>query len=163
MKRRVGRLATVLVIGLALPLAAAESAPSSWDRMKSLVGTWRGTFEGKPAQVSYVLVSDGTALMETLESHDSSQMVTVYHPDGSTLLMTHYCSIGNQSRMRAQPATGDRVEFALVDATNLGSADQHRMTRLVLTFREPDHLVQEWTAKSGNEEHVGRFEFTRKR
>ncbi len=77
-------------------VGAAEPAASSWDRMKSLVGTWQGTFEGKPARVTYALVSDGTALMETLESHDSSQMVTVYHPDGSTLLMTHYCSIGNQ-------------------------------------------------------------------
>ncbi len=40
---------------------------------------------------------------------------------------------------------------------------QHRMTRLVLTLRDPDHLVQEWTSRSGVEEHTGRFEFTRRR
>ena len=50
-----------------------------------------------------------------------------------------------------------------MDATNLSSTDQHRMTRLVLTLRDPDHLVQEWTSTSGAEEHTGRFEFTRKR
>ena len=163
MRRAAWTGAMLLTAGLALPRGAAEAAASSWDRMKALVGTWQGTFEGKPAKVSYALVSDGTALMETLESHDSSQMVTVYHPDGSTLLMTHYCSIGNQSRMRAAKAAGDRVEFAFVDATNLSSPDQHRMTRLVLTLRDPDHLVQEWTSRSGVEEHTGRFEFTRKR
>ncbi len=155
--------ALALPVVLALPVGAAEPAASSWDRMKSLAGTWQGTFEGKPARVTYALVSDGTALMETLESHDSSQMVTIYHPDGSTLLMTHYCSTGNQSRMRAAQSANHRVEFAFVDATNLRSADEHRMTRLVLTLRDPDHLVQEWTSKSGVEEHTGRFEFTRKR
>ena len=93
--------ALALLVVLALPVGAAEPAASSWDRMKSLVGTWQGAFEGKPARATYALVSDGTALLETLESHDSSQMVTVYHPDGPTLLMTHYCSTGNQSRMRA--------------------------------------------------------------
>jgi hypothetical protein len=151
-----------LPVVLALPVGAAETA-SSWERMKSLAGTWQGTFEGKPARATYALVSDGTALMETLESHDSSQMVTVYHPDGPTLLMTHYCSIGNQSRMRAAKSAGDRVEFAFVDATNLSSTNEHRMTRLVLTLRDPDHLVQEWTSKAGMEEHTARFELTRKR
>jgi hypothetical protein len=163
MRKTVCAAAMLLTTGLALQVAAADAAASSWDRIKALVGTWQGTFEGKPAKVSYALVSDGTALMETLESHDSSQMVTVYHPDGATLLMTHYCSIGNQSRMRAAKPAGDRVDFAFVDATNLGSPDQHRMTRLVLTLHDSDHLVQEWTSKSGAEEHTGRFEFTRKR
>jgi hypothetical protein len=163
MRRRRWTGAILLTAGLALPTAAADSAPSPWDRMKSLVGTWQGTFEGKPAQASYALVSDGTALLETLESHDSNQMVTVYHPDGSSLLLTHYCSMGNQSRMRARGLEGDRLAFAFVDATNLRSADQHRMTRLVLTFRDPDHLVQEWTAKAGTEEHAARFELTRRR
>ncbi len=163
MRRRGWPGAIWLIAGLALPTGAGESGPSSWVRMKSLVGTWQGTFEGKPAGASYALVSDGTALLETLESHDSSQMVTLYHPDGSSLLLTHYCSIGNQSRMRAQGLVGDRLAFAFVDATNLRSADEHRMTRLVLTFHDPDHLVQEWTAKSGSQEHTGRFELTRKR
>jgi len=154
--------ATLLIAGLALPVGAAETA-SSWERMKSLVGTWQGTFEGKPAKATYALVSDGTALMETLESHDSSQMVTIYHPDGPTLLMTHYCSIGNQSRMRAAKPAADRVEFVFLDATNLSSPDQHRMTHLVLNLSDPDHLVQEWASRSGTEEHTARFAFTRKR
>jgi hypothetical protein len=121
--------------------------------MKSLVGNWQGSIDGKPARLTYALVSNGTALMETSESHDSNQMVTVYHPDGPSLLMTHYCSAGNQPRMQAQKFEGDRIAFALVDTSNLGSADQHRMTRLVLTLADSDHLVQEWTVKGGAEEH----------
>jgi hypothetical protein len=160
MKRPIG--ATLLAVALSLPLAAAEPPPS-WDRLKSLVGSWQGTVEGKPARLAYALISNGTALVETSETHDASQMVTVYHPDGTSLLMTHYCSAGNQSRMRAERLEGDRIAFALVDSSNVSSLAEHRMTGLVLTFRDPDHLTQEWTEKGGTEEQTGRFEFTRKR
>ena len=77
--------------------------------------------------------------------------------------MTHYCSIGNQSRMRAQRLEGGRLDFAYLDSSNVRSPDEHRMTHLVLSFPDADHLVQEWTAKAGAQEHVGRFEFTRKK
>jgi len=113
--------------------------------------------------VSYRLVSSGTALMETLEDEDASQMVTVYHPDGQSLLMTHYCSMGNQSRMRATGLRDQGLDFSYVDATNLASPGAHRMTRLVLSFPAPDRLVHEWTSKTGAREQVARFEFTRRR
>ena len=67
MRRTGWTVAMLLSAGLALPVGAAELAASSWDRVKSLAGTWEGTFEGKPARVTYALVSNGTALMETLD------------------------------------------------------------------------------------------------
>ena len=42
------------------------------------------------------------AVMETLDGPDAIQMITVYHPDGASLLMTHYCSMGNEPRMRSK-------------------------------------------------------------
>lgn len=156
-------LVTLLAAGLVLPLAAAEKAKVSWEKLKSLVGDWQGTYEGKPARVSYRLVSNGTALMETMEGEDASQMVTLYHPDGASLLMTHYCSMGNQPRMRSKGLESGRLDFSYVDATNLKSAGEHRMSRLVLSFPGPDQLVHEWTSKEGAKEHVGRFEFARKK
>jgi hypothetical protein len=50
-----------------------------------------------------------------------------------------------------------------VDAANLKSPGEHRMTRLVVTFKDADHLTQEWTSREGEKEHLGRFEFTRQR
>jgi hypothetical protein len=148
---------------LAVPLGAAGPEAASWDKLKSLVGHWQGTFEGKPATVSYALISDGTALLETMENLDSSQMVSVYHPDGSSLLMTHYCSAGNQSRMRAEGFRDGKLAFSFVDATNVKSPDEHRMAGLVLTFPDRDHLVQQWTAKAAGQEHVARMEFSRRK
>jgi hypothetical protein len=156
-------LAALLALSLGPPLPAAEPGLPAWERLKSLVGNWHGTYEGKEARLSYALVSSGTALLETMDAPDSTQMVTLYHPDGGSLLMTHYCSVGNQPRMRAQAIENGKLAFAYVDASNLKAKDEHRMTRLVLTFEDADHLVQEWTSTEGTKEHTGRFEFTRQR
>jgi len=162
--RRLGILVlAVLGGGVTHSVQAAEPPDPAWEKLASLVGDWQGTYSGQPASVSYRLVSNGTALMETLEDDHSSQMVTVYHPDGTSLLMTHYCSIGNQSRMRARRLESGRLDFAYVDSSNVRSPDEHRMTHLALSFPDADHLVQEWTAKTGSQEHVGRFEFARKK
>lgn len=150
----------VLALGLGEPVAAS-GPEESWNLLTSLVGRWEGTYEGQPARVSYTLVSNGTAVMETLDSAHDDQMVTLYHRDGASLLLTHYCSMDNQSRMRAKGSERGRIEFTYVDATNLKSPDDHRMTHLVLTLRDPDHLVQEWTSKAGAQETVGRFVFRR--
>ena len=144
-------------------VAAAEAGPPSWAKLKALVGEWSGMYEGQPARVSYRLVSNGTALLETLETPDSSEMLTLYHPDGGVLVLTHYCSLGNQTRMRAKELPGGRLDFGYLDATNLKSADEHRMTRLVLGFPDADHLVQEWTSRTGKTDQVARFEFARRK
>jgi len=47
--------------------------------MKTLVGEWEGkAANGRAVQVSYRLVSGGTALMETLHPADQPEMVTLY-------------------------------------------------------------------------------------
>ena len=156
-------LLVLLAAGLTLPHAAADRIDPAWEKLKSLVGAWEGTYAGKPYQVSYALISNGTALMETMEGTDASQMVTVYHPDGSSYLMTHYCSMGNQSRMRSKGLQNGRIEFSFVDVTNVRSPEEHRMTRLVMSFPDPSHLVHEWTSKSGAKEESSRFEFARRK
>lgn len=155
-------LAVMLALGAGAP--AADTKDASWDRVKSLVGEWEGKYgDGSKAHASYRLVSNGTAVMETLTTSDSEQMVTVYHPDGASLFMTHYCSMGNQARMREKATGGASLEFVYVDATNLKGPDDHRMSRLVMTFPASDRLVQEWTSKAGGKEETGRFEFVRQK
>jgi len=81
-------------------------------------------------------------------------MVTVYHPDGGRLMMTHYCSLHNQPRMRADtaPAENGKLVFNFVDATNMPSPDAMHMHKLVVTFVDKDHFAQEWTWKGGEKE-----------
>ena len=91
--------------------------------MKSLVGAWKGTAEGKPVSVTYALVSNGTALMETLDGDHDTTMITMYAPDGAGLLATHYCAAGNQPRMRATGCPDGRsLAFEFVDVSGAGDA-----------------------------------------
>ena len=136
--------------------AAGEAPGPAWERLKALAGDWEGrSRDGAAIRVCYRLVSDGTALLETADAPDSSQMVTLYHPDGDSVLLTHYCSLGNQSRMRARGLVDGRLDFAFVDASNLKSPDDHLMSRLVLGFPAGDRLVQEWTSRAAGSRRRG--------
>jgi len=141
----------IVVVLMAVVLSAGISFAGilpEFEKMKLLVGEWKGTsMDGKPATVTYTLVSDNSAIMERLAMGGDSEMVTMYHPDGEHLMMTHYCSAHNQPRMRtnAVDAGGSNITFDLVDVTNLSSPDAGHMRRLVVTFTDNDHFTQEWT------------------
>lgn len=156
----------VVAFALAGTDAAKAGRPNAaWESMKTLQGEWEGLYAGKmKTKVSYRLVSNGTALMEALVSPDSTDMVTMYHPDGDRVAMTHYCSENTQSRMRAAGgANPKRLVFSFVDATNMPAPDAMHMTGLVVTFRDAGHFTQEWTSSAKGKQETGRFEFTRKR
>jgi len=145
------------------PPAAPVNA--TFQRMKSLVGDWKGTTrEGKPVSVSYSLVSDGSALMERLKptgpNGETEEMISMYAPDGDGVMMTHYCSMHNQPRMRAAAAASGPLAFAYVDATNLASPDSPHMDHVTLTIGA-DRMSQEWTYKSGAGSQSDVFTYTR--
>ena len=166
---RTPRIAPLLLAALLCPLGLARAttpagaANPAWEKVKSLEGNWSGTYDdGSSARLSYRVVSSGTAVMETMTTHDSHEMITVYHPDGTALRMTHYCSEANQSRMRAAGLSpdGKSLTFEFVDVTNAGP-DSHVMSGLKLTFVDADHLVAEWTSRQKGAEHTGVFKFAR--
>src|SRR5262245_17503088 len=94
--------------------AGAASHPG-FESMKSLAGEWSGkTGNGAPVKINFQLVSGGTAVMETMHT-EQEDMVTMYYPDGSDLMMTHYCMANNQPRMRASGTDASKISFAYVD------------------------------------------------
>lgn len=167
------RLISSLSLALLVVATAASAAPGTnpaWEKMKSLVGDWEGTMSHgdmtMPVTTSYSMVSGGTSLMERLnapgEGHD---MVTMYYPDGSRVMMTHYCSEGNQPRMRAQAVAGEpkSLAFDFVDVTGLPNPQAEHMRKLVVHFDDADHFTQEWTHRKAGKEETGAFKYARKK
>jgi hypothetical protein len=150
---------TIIVMLLLLcGMTAGASAGSDFDKMKALVGQWDATSPEGKTRITFQLISEGSALMETMARES---MVTVYHPDGEAILMTHYCAAGNQPRMRAQGSQGNSIAFQFVDVANLkGSADGH-MQRLVIKFQDIDHVTEEWTWKADGKETTSIFQLQR--
>ena len=153
-----------LLMAFGTSAGAANPASPAWDSLKSLVGAWQGTAEGRPVSVSYTLVSNGTALMETLDGGHDANMITMYTPDGASILATHYCAAGNQPRMRAEAAAGGKsLDFRFMDVSNLGGSSGEVMQRLVVTFVDADHFEQQWTSRGKDgKEQTSVFKYTRK-
>ena len=154
-------LALVVLSGLPGPASSETKAAPGFERLKSLVGEWRGRGgEGKLVEVSYSLTAGNTAVVETLKMADGLSMVTIYHPNNEKLMMTHYCILNNQPRMQA--AGDDRsLTFSLVDVTNLPSPNAPHMRKLVLSFPDKDHLKHEWTLRASGQDKTEVFNFGR--
>jgi hypothetical protein len=149
--------------------AASESERAALlDRLKSLEGEWLIKDEqGQMVTGSvYKVSSNGSVIREIMFPGSDHEMTNMYHMDGSTLVMTHYCAKGNQPRMRSVPtAEPNTIHLKFDGVTNLAVAEDYYMGDLKLTLVDQDHLVQEWTSfiQGKPTEHNARFELTRKR
>jgi hypothetical protein len=156
---------TILTVAVATSSAGETKASRAWERMKTLVGTWQGHEGDTPVSVTYSLVSNGHSLMESLTAEHDTNMITMYAPDGDSILATHYCAAGNQPRMRAKGSGGDAapIDFRFVDAANVQDPNGEIMQRLVITIQDRDHFEQAWTSRSNGKDQTSRFVYTRKR
>lgn len=165
MKRWTVLLCTLLLL---FPfLHAASPVPkdqAAFERLKSLVGVWEGESPHGTTRVSYSVVSNGSTVMETIDQMEHAHMmVTMYHLDGDRLMMTHYCSAGNQPRMRLVASTPSVLTFEMFDATNLASPNDAHMRKVVISWTDKDHITAAWTMnKDGKDGQPGIFKLTRK-
>jgi hypothetical protein len=105
-----------------------------------------------------------SALMESMRMPaPEPDMVTIYHRDGDGLVATHYCSMGNQPRMRASGASpdGKSIRFRFADITNLKPGGGH-IKHLTVTFDDPNRFTQEWISYAKGKEESAVFKWTRK-
>ncbi len=136
--------------------------PPDFGPLASLVGEWRGKDpEGKPMTASYQWASGGTSLVETLTMAEKPAMTTMYHADKGELMLTHYCALGNQPRIRAAMPKGDAkmLAFNFVAATNLATRTDAHMHNMSFSFRDQNHFSQEWVLSKDGKELPHRLEF----
>jgi len=158
------RTAIFMAVALSTIIAVAETdAQKSFDKLKSLTGSWQGkNTNGQPVQVSFRVTSGGSALMSEIQGNED--MITMFHLDGDRLLLTHYCGAGNQPRMKATASPdGKNITFDFVDATNLASPHIGHMHRVIFSFPDADHHTEEWIFLQDGKEARERFELQRQK
>src|SRR5262245_25924235 len=163
MKLRTLSLLVFASLAVAVSLRAGEkTAPANaqrFDALKKLAGDWVEVGkDDKPTDklISSIRVtSAGSAVQETLFPGSDHEMVTMYHLDGADLVLTHYCMLGNQPRMRAEPAGDIRtIAFKFVNCTNLKSNDDLHMHQATLKLDGKDHFTADWVScKEGKDCH----------
>src|SRR5436853_7010664 len=130
------------------PGKASAGTHAGLERLKKLAGTWvAADKDGKPTDqvVSVIRVTAaGSAVEETLFPGQAHEMLSVYHRDGADLVMTHYCALGNQPRMKADPQSPpDQIRFQFAGGSNLDPAKDKHMHEGTITFVDEDHI--EWS------------------
>jgi len=146
-------LAIALIAMVSSSSADEKTTPVNvrrFEALKKLAGDWVEVKDGKVTDkvVSSIRVtSAGSALQETMFPGSDHEMVTMYHLDGDDLVLTHYCSLGNQPRLRAEPGTDvNKIVFNFVSSTNLKSKDAHHVSGATFILDGPDHFTAEWVS-----------------
>jgi hypothetical protein len=153
-------------------LNAGDTTPkatgnATFDKLKALVGSWEGVVINDAGhkdrqEASFQLFADESALMSRLSGGMPHDMVTIFHMDGSDVMLTHYCAMHNQPRMVLAPGgDANKLVFKFKDGTNIEPGVGH-MNRLVFILDGPNHHIEEWTYLKDGQETTARSDFHRK-
>ncbi|HEX3741575.1 MAG TPA: hypothetical protein VHV29_17895 [Terriglobales bacterium] len=166
MKRTALAVSTFALLA-AMAAFAQTSGQKSFDAMKSLTGNWEGKdSQGGAVAVSNRLTAGGSAVVSEINTNmhgKSEDMISMINMDGDRLLLTHYCSAGNQPRMQAALSPdGKSITFTFVDATNLASPEAGHMQSVTFNLIDANHHTEEWHFTVAGKEMVQRFDLQRK-
>jgi hypothetical protein len=136
----------VVLMSISTVAFAQSDAQKSFDKLKTLAGSWEGTMDGKRMEVSLRVTSKGNALMHEMTGAGMpDDPITMFNLDGARLLMTHYCDAGNQPRFVGTISPdGKTFTFDFIDATNLLSSQMGHMQHVVFTLIDADHHTEKW-------------------
>src|SRR5580692_11784111 len=139
--------------------APLSDAQKSFDKLKTLEGTWEGRvtavppnpeIDNKLVHASLRVTSMGNALMhEMAGAGRPDDPITMVYLDNDRLMLTHYCDAGNRPRMVGKiGADGNTVEFDFLDVA--GSLQYGHMHHAVFTVIDSDHHTEDWTYMNGD-------------
>lgn len=149
----------VVLLTLSSLALAQSDAQKSFDKLKSLAGTWEGQvtttpqhpeMDGKVMQVTLRVTSRGNALMHEMTAPGMpDDPITMLYLDGDRLLLTHYCDAGNRPRMLAKASPdGKTVEFDFLDVA--GSTQYGHMHHAIFTAIDANHHTKDWIFMQGD-------------
>jgi hypothetical protein len=123
----------------------APPSNAALEKMKKLAGTWLlADKDGKPTDeiASVIKVTAGGSIVhETLFPGQPQEMVSVYTVDGPDLIMTHYCVLGNQPRMKAElKSDSNQIVFRFAGGTNLDPKKDKHMHEATLTLVDNNRI-----------------------
>ena len=152
-----------LLLALSLSVAAQSDAQKSFDKLKTLAGSWEGSAhlgdapeDGTLMHVSFRVTSMGNTLMHEMRGDGPDDPITMFTIDGDRLLATHYCDAGNQPRMVGTVSPdGKTITFNFIDAANLKPSQHGHMQSATFNFIDADHHTEKWEFAMDNGKTMG--------
>jgi hypothetical protein len=167
---------SIVLLSLSTLAVAQSDAQKSFDKLKTLAGSWEGhvittpPMDGMdmPNVITMRVTSRGNALVHEMKAVGTPDDPTKYdHPltmfylDNDRLLLTHYCDAGNRPRMAARTSPdGKTLEFDFLDIA--GSTKYGHMQHAVFTVVDANHHTEDWTyMMPGDKPVVAHFDLQR--
>jgi hypothetical protein len=150
MKNKFASVIAMLLLAAAVSLHAAElpkPQPGSpeFERMKTLVGTWKGMVDmgqGPIEMVSqYRLLAGGSVLEEKVFAGTPNEMTTMYFDKNGKLALTHYCVMGNRPGMLLKSADAKTLKFDFDKSCGINVKKESHMHALTLRFDDADTIT----------------------
>ncbi len=146
-----GVVGHVITIGPQVSARTAEvDAGAAFARLTALQGKWEGPEKnGQRATTSFELTGGGAVLMERYSNPalpGGGHMVSAYHLDGATLVLTHYCIARNQPTLgadRFDAKTGE-IQFEFLRGTNMPTENTGHMRRALYRLDDANHFTTSW-------------------
>jgi len=119
-----------------------SDAQKAFEKLKTLAGTWEGTYMGMSGNVTIRVTSTGNAILhEMTASGRPDDPITMIYVDGDRLLLTHFCDSGNRPRMQGKLSPdGNTVTFDFLDVS--GNAEKFLMHDVMFTMVDADHHIE---------------------
>lgn len=146
----------VLALAFASPVAHAQTidGKTAFEKLKALAGTWSGPIgkpDGPKGIIRYEVISGGSVVMEILFPGAPHEMRSLYSLDKGDLILTHYCSSGNQPHMRMSKtaSTAEKIVFDFDGGTNFDVAKDTHIHSGEIMFLPDGRLEAIWNAWAG--------------
>lgn len=164
--------AAALLLGAVASAAAMQGgkkdkdfdAQAAFNELKKLEGTWHAEWEGRnygpadqPVVVRYEVTSDGSVVTEVSAPGRPEEMTTQYFLEGDELVVSHFCAMGNQPKMKLNKGgggKGKKLGFASAGGSNL----KNKIGYMVLISINPmseDKLETVWQTRTANDKVGG--------
>ena len=152
--------ALAMAISLFIAATAQAAGPdhaATYEKLKSLAGTWVGRMEdpleGPPVTVRYEVVSNGKAVIEYQNPGQSFEMVTVYYLANGKLQATHYCGAGNQPAFRLdEKSTPDLALLEFAGGTGFDPDKDGHVHNGDIRFVSANRIEHQWFHYVGTRE-----------
>ena len=122
-----------------------KSGSPEFERMKGLVGTWKGKVDMGEGPVDmtaqYRLLAGGSVLEERVFAGTPHEMITMYYDKGGKLALTHYCVMGNRPGMLLKSSSGKTLKFDFDETCGIDAAKESHMHALTINFDDAETVT----------------------
>jgi hypothetical protein len=151
MKTKITSLVCATLLALASSLHAGDAVTAKktspeFERMKTLVGTWKGSVDighgPEDLTVQYRVIAAGSVVEERAFPGTPNEMVTMFYDKDGKLALTHYCMLGNRPAMTLKSSDAKTLSFQLDEGSScIDCAKESHMNAVTIRFDDADTLT----------------------